>query len=444
MDSILGNVNEQINSALKDNSNNSQQGVTGGDLVAIKNLLNNKLSKVSDDTAAGLITFLQGLKSLGEIFSEGKITAKGGAEFGEFIDGLLGQGGRITADGIGTLRSLRLFEWLELPEIRYNRITVNIGLSINSEGGGIIEKVIVDTDGEGKELATGSAYLKLEDGEYGAIVEEDLCMGLWHDFGGGNATETSDDRQGNIQIRGFKTIYFRITSVPEQDPEGNDNSDNHFFTYTLRSSLNGGNGLHPVAMLHFAQRGNPNDKGRQNLEYKSTAYTINLHDVTDWNFSPSWIYYIKGHLDNFTMQQVGDDGQTYTKTFKGTGVVMANAYIYGEIDKFERVGYRMAIDQSLGGTIAPSETETITCMVYDGYGQDKTYLFTKWAVTRDSGDEASDMLWNAEHENITNPFEISFADLGLTGLDNRLSTMFRVTARTEDEKATATQTLTFN
>ena len=435
-------IQNQISSIVSGNGGTGTAG-SGLSTAQIKSLIDSVgsdryLSKLNPDTAQGLITFLQGL------VSQGVITANGGIDFGQFITGLFGIGGRIDAQGHGELRSLRLWEWLEVPEIRFNRITVNIGLSINSEGGGIIEKVIVDYDDEGNQLATGSAYLKLEDGEYGAIVEEDLCMGMWHDFGGGNATETTDDKQGNIQIRGFKTIYFRITSVPEQDPEGKDNSDNHYFTYTLRSSLSGGNGIHPVAMLHFAQRGNPNDKGRQNLEYKTTAYTISLHDVTDWNFSPSWIYYIKGHLDNFSMEQVGIDGQTYIKKFSGTGVVMANAYIYGEIDKFERVGYRMAIDQSLGGYLAPNETETITCTVYDGYGQDMTYLFTKWSVIRDSGDESSDLVWNAEHQDISNPFDLSFADLGLTGLDNRLSSMFRVTAQTEDTTATASQTLTFN
>ncbi|MGN1229916.1 MAG: hypothetical protein ACI4T5_09750, partial [Prevotella sp.] len=339
---------------------------------------------------------------------------------------------------------LRLWEWLEVPEIRFNRITVNIGLSINSEGGGIIEKVVVDYDEEGNQLSTGSAYLKLEDGEYGAVVAEDLCMGMWHDFGGGNATETTDDKKGNIQIRGFKTIYFRITSVPAQDPEGKDNSDNHYFTYTLRSTLSGGNGIHPVAMLHFAQRGNPDDRERQNVDFSTTKYTVNLHNVTTWDFSASNIYGVHKELEGFSMESVGIDGQTYIKKFHGTGHVLSNAYIYGEIDKFERVGYRMAIDQSLGGYLAPGETETVTCTVYNGYGEDVTYLFTKWSAVRDSGDEASDLVWNAEHQSISNPFDLSFADLGLTGLDNRLSSMFRVTAETEDTTATASQTITFN
>ena len=400
------------------------------------------LSKLNPDTAAGVITFLQG------IISQGTINAMGGVDFGQFIDGLFGQGGRITADGVGTLRSLKLWEWLEVPEIRFNRITVNIGMSIRSEGGGIIEKVIVNTDSDGNPLATGSAYLKLEDGEYGAIAVNDLNMGLWHDFNGGNATENSDDKQGTVQMRGFKTIYFWITEIPDTDPEGKDNSDQHFFRYQVRSSSNGGNDIHPVNMLHFAQRGNTSNTERQHIVFSTTKYTIKLHNLSTWNFSPSTIYDIDGVLDGFSMEQVGADGQTYVKHFQGTGHVVGNAYIYGQIEKFERVGYRLVIEQSYNGSIAPSETETETCRVFNGYGEDVTYLFKNYSIVRDSGDPSSDGVWNAQHTNlpisgVPFEFEISFNDLGIRS-STQISTMFTVTVSDEAEKATAEQSIIFN
>ena len=400
------------------------------------------LSKLNPDTAAGIITFLQG------IISKGTINAMGGVDFGQFIDGLFGQGGRITAEGIGILRSLRLFEWLEVPEIRFNRITVNIGLSINSVGGGIIEKVIVDYDVDGNQLAMGSAYLKLEDGEYGAIAVDDLNMGLWHDLGGGNATENSDDKKGNIQIRGFKTIYFWITEIPATDPEGKDNSDNHFFRYQVRSSLSGGNGIHPVEMLHFAQRGNVSDTERQNVDFSTTKYTVNLHNLSTWDFSQSNIYGIHKELEGFSMETVGYDGQVYVKKFHGTGNVIGNAYIFGEIDKFERVGYRLIVEQSFNGSIAPNETETETCRVLNGYGEDVTYKFVRYSITRDSGDAASDAVWNAQHKDIAiehTPFsfEIAFSDLGIRSA-TQISSMFTVTASDETKQATAEQSLIFN
>lgn len=400
------------------------------------------LSKLNPDTAAGIITFLQGL------VSQGTITANGGIDFGQFITGLFGMGGRIDAQGHGELRSLRLWEWLEVPEIRFNKITVNVGLSIRSEGGGIIETTIPDLDEEGNQTATGSAYLKLEDGEYGAIAVNDLCMGIWHDFGGGNATENSDDKQGTIQIRGFKTIYFWVTDIPETDPEGKDNSDQHFFRYQVRSSSNGGNDIHPVDMLHFAQRGNTSNTERQHIVFSTTKYTIKLHNLSTWDFSPSTIYDIDGVLDGFTMEQIGLDGQTYVKQFQGTGHVVGNAYIYGEIEKFERVGYRLIIEQSFNGSIAPNETETETCRILNGYGEDVTFKFLRYSITRDSGDASSDAVWNQKHADLEingSPFtfDIAFTDLGIRSA-TQISTMFTVTATDEEKKAKAEQSLIFN
>ena len=442
MDSIMGNVNEQINSAIKDNNNNTSQGVSAAEINSLKTLLRNKLSRVSDDTAAGIITFLQGL------VSQGTITANGGIDFGQFITGLFGMGGRIDAKGHGELRSLRLWEWLEVPEIRFNKITVNIGLSIRSEGGGIIETVIPDVDEEGNQTATGSAYLKLEDGEYGAIDVNDLCMGMWHDFGGGNATESSDDKKGTIQMRGFKTIYFWITDIPDTDPDGKDNSDQHFFRYQVRSSSNGGNDIHPVDMLHFAQRGNTSNTKRQHIVFSTTKYTLKMHNQTTWNFSPSTIYDIDGELEGFSMEMVGLDGQTYVKQFQGTGHVVGNAYIYGEIEKFERVGYRLIIEQSFNGSIAPNETETETCRILNGYGEDVTFKFLRYSITRDSGDASSDAVWNQKHADLEingSPFtfDIAFTDLGIRSA-TQISTMFTITATDEEKKAKAEQSLIFN
>lgn len=439
-------IQNQISSIV---SGNGGAGTTGGGLstTQIKNLIDSVgsdrfLSKLSPDTAAGIITFLQGL------VSQGLIKANEGVEFGQFITGLFGIGGRIDAKGHGELRSLRLWGWLEVPEIRYNKITVYIGLSIRSEGGGIIETAIPDLDEGSNQLATGSAYLKLEDGEYGAIAVNDLCMGIWHDFGGGNATENSDDKQGTIQIRGFKTIYFWVTDIPETDPEGKDNSDQHFFRYQVRSSSNGGNDIHPVNMLHFAQRGNTSNTERQHIVFSTTKYTIKLHNLSTWNFSPSTIYDIDGVLDGFSMEQVGSDGQTYVKHFHGTGHVVGNAYIYGQIEKFERVGYRLIIEQSYNGSIAPSETETETCRVFNGYGEDVTYLFKNYSIVRDSGDPSSDGVWNAQHTNlpitgVPFEFEISFDDLGIRS-STQISTMFTVTVSDEAKEATAEQSIIFN
>ena len=364
------------------------------------------ISKINPDTAAGIITFLKGL------VADGIITAKQGVEFGEYMTGLVGRGGKIDALGHGELRSLTLHEWLEVPEIRFNRITVNIGLSIRSEGGGIIQEVVPDVYEDGTFAPMGSAWLKLEDGEYGAIALNDLNMGIWHDFGGGNATENADDKKGTITKRGFKTVYFRITDIPAKDPDGKDNSDHHFFRYALRSVEDGGNNSHPCAQMHFAQRGNTDDTERQGLLLSTTKYDIRLAGVNSWYFQDNQIYKIEGELEGFSMQQIGSDGNTYTKHFHGKGLVFGNAYMFGKMDEFERAGYRMEITRSNDGRITSSSPDKVTVRVLNGYGADVSSKFSAYKLTRDSGDPEADAEWNKQHESVGNEFSIAALALG--------------------------------
>ena len=400
-------------------------GLTSSQIKDITNSIGSDrfLSKINNDTAAGLITFLKGL------VADGIITAKQGVEFGEYMTGLVGRGGKIDALGHGELRSLTLHEWLEVPEIRFNRITVNIGLSIRSEGGGIIQEVVPDVYEDGTFAPMGSAWLKLEDGEYGAIALNDLNMGIWHDFGGGNATENADDKKGTITKRGFKTVYFRITDIPATDPDGKDNSDHHFFRYALRSVEDGGNNSHPCAQMHFAQRGNTDDTERQGLLLSTTKYDIRLAGVNSWYFQDNQIYMIEGELEGFSMQQIGSDGNTYTKHFHGSGLVFGNAYMFGKMDEFERAGYRMEITRSGDGRITSASPENITIRIINAYGVNVTSRFTTFKLTRDSGDPEADAEWNKQHESVATEFTMSAAALGTMAYIQPI--LFTVTASAE-------------
>ena len=432
-------IQNQISSIV---SGNGGTGTIGGGLTTtqIKNLIDSVgsdrfLSKLNPDTAAGLITFLQGL------VSQGLIKASEGVKFGEYVTGMFGSGAYINRQGYGEMRRLRVWEWLEVPEIRMNKITVNVGLSIESYGGGIIETVTPDPSG----VLAGWATLKLEDGEYGAIAVGDLCMGLWHNLDGGNAEENTDDLQGNYQMRGFSTVYFRITDIPETDIDGNSNHDQHFFRYALREE--GGNGIHPFAMMHFAQRGNPDDTDRQHIRYRTPKYTISMNKLDDWTFRPENIYDIEGELDGFTLNVVGHDGKIYERSFKGRGHVLCNCYIYGEVSQFEIAGHYMTIEQSSGGWMYPDEANVVTCTIYDGYGRDITSRYKRYSISRESGNVNDDNAWNALHQNIEiteSPisFTLVFSDLGLNGVD-KISTLFRVTA-TDGNGDDISTTITFD
>ena len=158
--------------------------------------------------------------------------------------------------------------------------------------------------------------------------------------------------------------------------------------------------------------------------------------MNTWEFQPSNYYEIRGHLEGFSMPAVDSDGNTYKKVFHGYGQVFGNAYMFGQIDQFERISYRCYVEQSLGGTLAPGETEDVSVLILNGYGEDVTKEFTLINVTRNTGDEASDALWNAEHTNVGNPFKISFSDLGIDGIRKVVAT-FYVTASNEGTGQTA-------
>lgn len=383
------------------------------------------LRKDRADTARGRITFEQ------------QSQHNRGIQIGtSFISGLVGVGGRIDEDANGELESLRLRSWLEVPELRFNKVSIYTGIRWDTFGGGVIESITPDPTG----AETGSGKLKLEDGEYGAIAVGDLCMGIWHDERPyveddgtmvdtdddytitHNANADSDDNRGNFTFAGFKTVYFQITGVS--------GADNSRFTYILRSSLNGGNGIHPFAGMHFAGRGNISNTARQAFTYTTTEYSLALTGVTTWEFQPSNYLEIRGHIEGFSMPALDAEGHTYTKVFHGYGQVFGNAYIFGKIDTFERQTFKMVIDQSMNGSLAPNETEVITCTIFNGYGEDVTDQFTLFSVTRNSGDAATDAVWNLAHTNVGNPFNISFNDLGIDGI-HKLVSVFNVIATDE-------------
>ena len=300
----------------------------------------------------------------------GELSAGGAARlrtvyFGDYTPGLIAgasSGAVVEESGAARFKSVSISEFLEVPELRYNRALVTIGIGLRSEGGGIIETVSPTSYG-GVIQPIGWATLKLEDGEYGAIMVGDLLLGFWHNEDGGNADTTTDSRNGDYTLAGFTAVYFEIVSIDNTDGR------NRRFQYQLRcaSDNNWSVRAHPFAGMHFAGIGHRNSANptRQQLVVDTTTYSLRLTGLDDWNYTSSNIYEIHGLLDGFSMRAVGDDGQIYTRSFSGYGQVFGNAYVFGRIELFEREVYVMHIDQSLNGSMAPGETETVTCQILD-------------------------------------------------------------------------------
>lgn len=241
------------------------------------------LSKIFDDEALGVITFLSGLRSNGVAYM------MKGLQIGLYQPGITGFGAKIDENGNGEFESLVVRRFLDVPELRYNRVEVLAGDKWRAPGGGIIESVTPDVDPEtGNILATGTISLKLEEGEVGCIAVDDICMGIFHDFNdpSNNDDATTDDGFGNRTFAGFCTSYFRITEVTATTNIDCVNYYNKVFKYALRPI--GGRWsrqIHPQNFMNFVVYGNFTNTSRQSSTYETTAYTRMLRAQNTWEFS---------------------------------------------------------------------------------------------------------------------------------------------------------------
>lgn len=240
-------------------------------------------------------------------------TFRGGIVFGDdgFAPGLAGFGGHLGTDGRAEMRALTLWEWLAVPELRYNRVEVFLGIKWRVPGAGIILECTPDTDAEGNTLPTGTCTLKLEDGEFGAVAGDDIAMGIYHMGGGGDATEDSDDGKGNFTFAGFSTCYFRITGVS--------GDDNGTFTYALRPGFS----VHPRAQMHFSCYGNFTNPERQTSAYETRTYMRMLWKQNTWEIGVGNIAMQTGDLSNLEGQGLsGMEGYSmYANSVYFTGVI---------------------------------------------------------------------------------------------------------------------------
>lgn len=355
-----------------------------------------------DNMSQELITFLKGL------VSEGLITAGNGIQFGKsFASGLTGHGGSITSAGHGELRSLRVNEWFETSEFRYNYVDVTTGEKWSAPGGGIIESVIMDTDPEGNELNTGVVTLKLEAGQIGAVAFDDLAMGMYH-YESGNATEDYDDGKGNRRFAGFTTVFFRITEIIGTGL-------NSKFRFELRNaSDNYPNPVSPTAMMHFVCFGNVSNKSRQSSMYQTRTYTRYLKNVDWWEYSFSNIAMQFGDLANLSV---------FGADMAGYSAYVDSLYFTGKIEQLGKIvedtlgtgDLRMEIDSSDGYFVIDNKIDTTLTAKVLRYFKNVTGEVARWEWTRESGtdlvDIASDAIWNENHSSARESVHITEDDV---------------------------------
>ena len=282
--------------------------------------------KTGDRRSPSDYNVLSSLRSLATFLRKDKsdtmpflLTLLQGAVFGKdgFAEGLLGFGAKIDENGYGEMRGLKLWESLTVPQLNYNRVDIVIGDKWRSPGAGVIETVTPDTDAEGNTLPSGTATLKLEDGEIGAIDVDDINMGIWHFGDSRDATEDSDDGRGNFSFAGFTTAYWRITEVLDGTKKS--------FRYTLRPGYT----THPQPQMTFSCRGNFTNVNRQTSVYETRTYTRMLWKQNTWEIGQQNIALQYGDLTNLNI---------FGMKMEGYSIYLNSVYFTGTITQVKEDG----------------------------------------------------------------------------------------------------------
>ena len=265
----------------------------------LQEIISYSISKTKNDRALGLISFLKGIivkegiitddvtatevsANILEVFD--KLTANNAAIAGnisslDYAENLLGW--LITPEGHIDAKSLRLRDFLEVPELRYNRVSIVSGEEWNAPGGGIIESV---------DVANKTVHLKLEPGEVSQVEIDDICKGVFN-----NDT-------------GFQTAYFRIT----------EKIDNASFKYVLRSGYT----FNPCKAMHFVAYGNFTNAERQKSCYSTQNYIRFLKGVNNWEITKEMIAMQLGDLSNLKLFGIDMSGHSaYLNRVYMTGTI---------------------------------------------------------------------------------------------------------------------------
>ncbi|MEG1587003.1 MAG: hypothetical protein RR346_09015, partial [Bacteroidales bacterium] len=308
------------------------------------------LEKVEMQVAQGGLT-LGGEFTLRKKISESgfEITASvdgdGNARFksltigSDFVPGFIG--GIIDNQANAELKSLTLREFLNVPELRYNRVSVIAGEQWSAPGGGIIEEVnIVDS----------IVYLKLEKGESATIAAEDICKGIFN-------TGT-----------GFQTSFFKVVEVLS-------GMDHAGFIYQLKP----GTTVHPQAFMHFVAYGNFTITSRQASAVQTREYLRFMAGVDTWDISADMI---KAHIGNMSGMSInGTDFSGYSGLlrnfyFDGTLAQLAPAIADSEQNTKDYVDDKTAAENlALQNFIDNTYTQEMLAMQAQIDGQLESFFF---------------------------------------------------------------------
>lgn len=298
------------------------------------------LSKVDPDSAKGLITFLAGIdvkiKAVIQKLVAEDATFSKEISSKDYVQNLIGW--MITPDGHIDAKSLHLRDFLEVPELRYNRVSITSGEDWLAPGGGIIESV-----NESSQTLT----LKLEPGEVASLAVDDICKGIFN-----NST-------------GFQTSYFRITQK----------ISNSEFKYTLRS----GYSYHPQKAMHFVAYGNFTNAERQKSAYSTKDYKRYLAGVNNWEITSSMVMMQLGDLSNLVISGLD---------LSGYSAYLRNVYMTGTIKQLSQDGTTEVLVPAFKGEWKAGKYWYYDEVTHNG----STWICIEPSTTQEPSDSSTDWL----------------------------------------------------
>lgn len=199
--------------------------------------------------------------------------------------------GNLHVQGDAHFKNLRVDEYLEVPELKYNRITAT-GNEFWVTDAGVVDEVSADAEG------VYTVRLKEKEGEVAInFAYKDILRGIFYTQGeNGNPT-------------GFRTAYFEVTGIASPT------------TFTCTSL----NGIAPARFMTLARQGNKTNVARQGSIYMDGLYKYIrvLDGVKDGSID----------LKNIKVQ-LGDLSEINHPIFgqlRGCGALLENAYVCGRL-----------------------------------------------------------------------------------------------------------------
>ena len=395
-------IQNQISSIV---SGNGGAGTVGGGVstTQIKNHIDSVgsdrfLSKLNPDTAAGIITFLQGLVSKGAITANGEIFAKEGLSIGDFVASLFdGRGAGIDKDGNAEVKSLRVRGYIQALEVIINRLRAMDGDLVLTEGDNI-ESVEEVTDAEGH--VSYKLHLKQQwEGYYTAQAVGNVLKGVINTLAQGNGTYYTSWMLAKDVDTATNTIT--VDLYPDDETPA-------------------GKNFPPCDMMNIIRWGNNIDPKRQSCIYLSSTEGVikKLIHVTKPILDEGNDGFIIGNLPEWLTKdpsvpvEEGDDA-VYVKTL-----------LYQNIHQIDYKGKRQPVYVDRGNWIEnpaePYHFEAVNSVTGVYETSDVWYYGCKWRCIKDCPTDApkwNSMQWMQIEGNPEFSIEIAIENGGLLDFD---------------------------